>query len=268
MPKVRLYEDVKIIKKPLKLRIKKFFVFLSFVGVFCVIFGASFGLSTALSVGHISSFLVYGDKKIVFKESYLYAVTLGEYENRSEAETVANGATIQGAGGYVWEDKKYSIIGSIYKSEEEALSVIENLKSSNYDVKIKKITFPKIDIKFDYDNKQVNTINKSILLIDDIYEKLYNFSIKFDKKEINNFAISSELSNIRGEVKVKISDMQDILSIYNENVKLIQNSLILIDELLDETILKIIDNSTTSYTIKNSLAKCVRFKYDLYQNLK
>ena len=267
MSKVRLYNDVKIIKKPLKFRIKKFFVFFGILGVFCVIFLASFALSAALSVGHISSFVVYGGQNINIKESSIYAVSLGEYEEKGEAEKVAIGSTIQGSSGYVWEDGKYVIIGNIYPKEEDAKLVVENLKNSNYDVKIKKITFPKMEIKFDYNSKQVNTIKKSLSLIDEIYLSLYNYSIKFDKKEMNNFAISSEISDVRGEVKIMISCLQDILKEYDEKVRNIQNCLILIDEVLDETILKTIDNSTTSYTLKNTIAKCIRCKYDLYMNI-
>jgi len=267
MPKNIYYEDVKIIKKPLKKRIKSFLIFLSVILIFIGVFFISTHLSNALSVGNISGLLIYGDTTINIKSSKLYAITLGEYESKEESEKVSLGTTIQGASGYVWEDGKYFVIGSIYSSLEDSEKVVENLKDSNYTVGIKEIVFPKLKINFDnLDNKSVSKINDAFIFIDDLYSQLYDYSITFDKGEINNFAVSSNISEIRGECKVHISTIQSFIG-NNNYLQKLQNTLIYIDEILDETILKTIDNSTTNYTLKNSMARVVRLKYDLYNEL-
>lgn len=268
MSKKVYYSDIKIIKKPLKTKIKSFFKFFLFIAVFISIIYASIGLSNALKVGNIGSLIIYGDTQIKRKEHKLYAVTLGKYETKEQAESVAIGSTLQGASGYVWEDQKYYVIGSLYSSYDDASKVIKNLSDSQYKCEIYEIVFPSIKISLnDYENKQVSDINAVFQYIDDLYNRIYEYSIKFDQKEMNNFAVSSKISELRGECKTYISSVQEILNNKNDKIKIIQNTLILLDELLNEAILKTIDNSTSTYIIKYTLLKIARLKFDLYNQM-
>ena len=262
------YSDVKTIKKSLKVRLKKyliiFFVIATIIGCYFV---AKY-MSKALTVGNLGAYIVYGGTSFKIESSKLYAVTLGEYDNLKEAEAVAFGSTIRGASGYVWQDEKYYVVGNIYSSLIDAQKVIENLKDSKFSTSIKEITFPKISLDFsDYENEDMGIVNKDIRAFDDIYKFLYSYSISFDKSEMNNLAISSKLSSHRGEVKTLISQTQVLLNTQNEDLQLIQNALIKLDEVLDATIIKTIDNSATNYSLKYAIAEVVRIKYDLFKNL-
>ena len=268
MPKVRYYSDVKIIKKPLKERVKlgiKIFLFL------CVVAGCFLSatyLSSALTVGNLGAFIVYGDTQKNVDKMVMYAVTLGEYQEKSEAEKIALASTIQGASGYVWESDNYWVIGNIYSSLSDAEKVVENLKDSGFGVAIKEIAFPKIKLDFDmYSNENMPTVDKAISSFDNVYAELYDSSIKFDKGELNNLAISSNLSKTRGEIKAIIVAVQNLLNLEDSKLKDIQASLIKLDELLDQTIIKTIDNSATGYSLKYSIASVVRLKYDLFTDL-
>lgn len=268
MSKKVYYSDVKIIKKPLKTKIKSFFKFFLIIALFVTIIYASIGLSNALKVGNISSLIIYGDTQVKKKEHKLYAVTLGEYDTLKQAESVAIGATLQGASGFVWENEKYYVIGSIYNSIDDAKKVISNLNDSKYKCSTYEIVFPSIKITLnDFENKQVSDINEVFQYIDRLYDHLYNYSIMFDQKEMNNFAVSSKISELRGECKTYISKIQDILKIAHEKIQILQNTLILIDETLNDAILKTIDNSTSTYIIKYTLAKITRLKFDLYNQM-
>lgn len=269
MPKIQYYDDVKIIKKPFKKRFLRFLSFFCIVGVFslCVVF-ANY-MSGALTVsGGVSGF-VYGDTSITKKEKNYFAVILGEYDTYDEGKNVAMGSTIQGASGYVWEDEKFSVVGSVYFSEEDAKTVLNNLSESNYKVSIKKITINKIDINFsDYDNKTVRKIENALDYLNKVIKDVYSYSIDFDKGLVNNLAVSTNLSDLRGDCKVLISEMQSYLNTPNENLQIIQNTLIKVDQLLNEVILKTIDNTATGYILKNTVASVVRYEYDLYGLLK
>ena len=269
MSKSVYYEDVKIIKKPAKKRLKNFLIFFSFVAIVALIFVISVNLGNALSVGSIGSYLIYGDTSITIKEQSAYAVLLGQYDDKKEAEQVALGSTLQGASGVVWQFDKYLVVGNIYSSISDANAVIENLKESKYSTSIKEIKYPSLKLKFaDLDNKDVKIIRESIEYIDKLFDNIYTHSIAFDKKEINNFAVSSMLSEYRGEVKSYIGQLQRLLNKPNEKIQSIQNTLIQIDELLNDGILKTIDNSTTNYTLKNISVSIAKYKYDLYQKIK
>lgn len=268
MPKSRYYSDIKIIKKPLKQRVKgilKFFIFFVLCG--CCFFSAKI-FSGALTVGKIGDFVMFGDTNLKVDSNKLFAVSLGEYDTKSEAEKVALGSNVQGAGGFVWEDKKYYVIGNIYLNIDDANKVVKNLKESNYKVSVKEISFPKLKIDFSmYENKDMDTIKKSINVFDKAYKMLYENSISFDKGEISHLAVSSNISQFRGEVKSIIVSVQNLINKSSSKLKNIQSSLIMLDELLDQTIIKTIDNTSTNYSLKHSISHVVRIKYDLFNTL-
>lgn len=272
MSRERYYDDVKIIKKPLKKRIKKFLVFFAIIFMLVGIIISSFYISKSITVGKLGSIFVYGDTSFKISESKMYIVSLGKYASKDEAEKVSLGATIQGASGFVWESgNEYIVVGSMYENLSDAESVKNNLSNtaSNYSISIEEIKFPKITLNFDeYDNKDVAEIKNAVEFCDTLYSDLYNYSIKLDKKEINNLAISSEISALRGKLKSYINKIQSILSLPNAKLSVIQNSLIAIDELLDTAILRTIDNTGLNYYIKSLFVNVARIKYDMMINLK
>lgn len=268
MPKNCYYEDVKIIKRPIKAKLKVIFlsfgmVFLLGFTIFCSVF-----LSRALTIGNITTAIVYGGKEINIGKHQMYLVSLGKYDNYEDAERVALGSMVQGAGGFVWDlDNFFCVIGNVYETIDDASAVKKNLNSSNYDVETIEITFPKINLVFDsLENKDVSTIKKAIEFVDECYENLYDYSIKFDKGEMNNFAICSGISSMRGDCKVHISAIQSLMSEKNDDLQQIINCLTKIDEILNISILKTIDNSSTNYSLKNSIISIVYEKFSLYKN--
>ena len=268
MPKISYYDDVKVVKKPLRKGVfSKLKIFLFFVLVIGCFWGAKH-FSRALTVGNISNLIVFGDTKVKIKKSSLYAVTLGYYESQSEAEGVALGANIQGAGGYVWEDNGYYVIGNIYSSESDAQRVVDNLKDTKYNVGIKEIIMPELKLNFDmYDNSDMDVINKSLNIFDDVYRNLYDYSIKFDKGEISHLAVSSHVSEVRGNVKALIIEVQNLINKNSSSLNKVQTALVKLDEILDQTIIKTIDNSSTNYSLKYAISVVARIKYDLFNDL-
>lgn len=265
MSKIKYYSDIKILKKNLKQRIKHILkIFLIFFIVACCFISASY-LSTALTVGNLSALIVYGDTKLKVNESKLFAVVLGEYDSKDEAENVALGSTVQGASGYIWEDGKYWVVGNIYESLQDAQKVIENLRDSKYAATIKEIFFPKLIIDFSmYVNEDMYIINNAFDIFDKIYNTIYDYSIKYDKKEITHLAVSSYVSELRGEIKSIMVNVQNLINKSSSKLKQVQTALVKIDELLDQTIIKTIDNSSTNYSLKYAIASVVRIKYDLF----
>lgn len=269
MPKLEYYSDVKVIKKPVKKRIKsifKIFIFFLILGVSFL--GAKY-LSKAITVGNLGALIVYGDTKIKTSETNMYAVTMGEYLEKNEAEKVALGVSVQGAGGFVWEkDNKYYVVGNVYSNKEDAQKVSENLVETKYNINILEINFPKLNLDFSmYENEDMSVINDAVNIFDDVYELIYDYSIKFDKKEISHLAVSSGISNIRGEVKGIIVNVQNLINKSSSKLKHIQNSLVKIDEVLDQAIIKTIDNTSTSYSLKYSITNVVKIKHDLFNLL-
>lgn len=269
MPKTYFYEDVKIIKKPFKAKFKKILILACCIFVIIATVFTSIFLSKALTIGNITTAIVYGGKDIKLNKHQMYMVTLGNYSDYSEAEKVALGSTIQGASGYIWDlNNEYFVVGNIYKSREDANVVKDNLSTSKYNIEVIELSFPKCNLNFDnMENKNVNLIKKAIDYVDELYENLYNYSIKFDKGETNNFAVCSGISELRGECKVQIANVQSLITKENLKLQTLINCLTKIDEILNVAILKTIDNSSTNYSLKNAIVSVVYEKYNLYKSL-
>lgn len=266
------HEDVKIIKKPLKSKVKLFFSIILFFLIITGIIVSSFYISKSITVGNVGSLFVYGDTDIKINKKTMYLVVLGKYVDKNEAEKVSLGATVQGASGFIWETEKneYLVVGSMYENIADAESVKNNLtQSSNYSVIIEEVVMPKVDLNFDeYENKDVSEIKNAIDFFDTVYADIYNYSIKFDKNEINNLAISSEISELRGKAKGYINKIQSLLSIPNAKLQVIQQSMIELDELMDSAVIRTIDNTGLNYYLKNTFVKVARLKYDCLNKLK
>lgn len=270
MPNNVYYDDIKVMKKPLKQRIKSIIIFLTIVCVGVGCWAVAYWLSSALTVGNLGAFVVFGDTKIKINSRSYYAITLGEYEDKMKAEQVALGSNIQGAGGFVWEDgEKFWVIGNVYSTQSDAEKVMENLKDSKYSVAIKVISMSKLNINMEmYNNEDMDIINNAFEIFDIIFDKLYDFSVRFDKGEITNLAVSSGLSELKGKVKGIIIDVQNLISKGDGVLSKVQTSLVKSDELLDQTIIKTIDNSGTNYSLKYSTTSVIRIKYELFEQLK
>ena len=270
MSQINYYEDVKIIKKPLKYRVKSmlkiFLIIVTIVGCFWV----ATKFSAALTVGNLGSLIVYGDTSVKLGGNSWYAVTLGKYDSYEEAERVALGSTIQGASGFVWEqDEMFWVVGNIYAKHDEADKVIWNMQGTNYALDILEIKFPKFKLNFDmYDNADMSLIDTAFEVFDEVYSLLYSYSIKFDKGEMSHLAVSSNISGVRGEVKSVIVGVQNLINRKNSSLMVVQEYLVSMDEVLNQAILKTIDNSATNYSLKNAVATVVRLKYEMYEKLK
>ena len=270
MSNIMYYEDVKVIKKPLKQRVKSFFkIFLVIATIVGCFFGATY-LSSALTVGNLTSYIVYGGTSVKTKKKTMYAVTLGSYDDYTEAEKVALGSTIQGASGFMWEqDNKYYVIGNIYSSNSDAEKVIENISGTNYKAEVLKIEFASLNLNFDmYDNSNMPVVSKAFEIFGDVEEELYTYSIKFDSGDISHLAVSSNISTLRGEVKAIIVGVQNLINASESKLGVVQEYLIKVDEVLEQAILKTIDNTATSYSLKNAIASVVRLEYNLVNTLK
>lgn len=270
MSNIMYYDDVKILKKPLKQRLKSILkIFLIIAVVVGCFFGATY-ISSALTVGNFTSYIVYGSTTVKLDKKTKYAVILGKYDTYNEAERVALGSTIQGASGYVWQDGDvYYVIGNIYSSKSDAEKVIENIGGSNYHTEIFGISFGNLSLNFDmYDNSDMLTINKSLDVFEDSYIELYDYSIKYDSGGISHLAVSGNISKLRGEVKSLIVGVQNLINKSSSSLGVVQDYLVRLDEVLDQAILKTIDNTATNYSLKNAIANIVRLEYELRYKLK
>ena len=142
---------------------------------------------------------IFNGSKIRITSNTMYAVSLGQFSTKNDAETLANNVASQGAAGYIYQAGDYFVLTSMYDSIIDANSVIEKLKNDNLEAKIVNINIPTIIL--DYKGKFSNELIESIEFFKICYKKLYDLSINFDSGEITSGQTKQSILDLLSQAK-------------------------------------------------------------------
>ena len=171
----------------------------------------------------------------------------------------------------MWEvNNKFLVVGNVYKTKSDAEAVLKNISGNNYNVSVMEIKYNKLTIKSDkLEDEQEAELLNAVKFLDDLYNSVYDYSIKFDKSEIVATVVSSELNTIKGELKVWASKLDAINSYAVTNQGLaIKNTFVTLIEELDACVLKVINGTSVNKDLKYLVTSVAVEKYNLYNNLK
>ncbi len=256
-------EGIKIIKRKRKFKVLGIFA----LSVICILMVCSFSsiLSKTLNLGNFSlASLILGQGNNKIEKHTLYAVTLGEFEDKKQCQDVALGSSVAGASGYVWKnsDKSYYAIGSIYSSLEDAQKVSEGLQNSIYMVEIKEINFK--EVRFDVTKKDKDVISlcvQSLSYLNDLYNNFQTTCVQLEKGEISYVASASFINAYKSEIKTYETKFDLLLKENSDDVvKKLLAGFVAIETSLDNTVNTLLSNFSPVSDIKYGLADFV-FNY-------
>ena len=225
--------------------------------------------STMLTTGRFS-FSLFREKEYKFDSRVLYAVTMGESKDKFTAYTIASGASILGAGGYVWyENDNYIVIANIYQSKEDATKVLENISTTEHSTSILEIDLDSFDIgQFDMEKTEKESIYKAVSRIYQLYTELYDMSNNIDTKKITYIQASSIINSYKSECKVIKSSIGEIYSRYNDDeLRRIESAYVHIIEILDSLVYKLLEGNQTTSVVKHGEIDVVYRLNELLQSL-
>ena len=243
-----------VIKKRKHHFFKKFGIFVIFALSLCLVVFLADVLSTALTAGNFS-FAMIKKNNIKIEEKTLYAVTMGKSEDKFQAFNIAGGASVLGAGGYVWEENDvYLVMANVYSSLSDAEKITNGLNSYNYEIDIYEIKIPKVKIDTSSlskkDRKEVlNAINRLYSL----YEDLYTMAINIDTKNITFIQGGSLVNRYKSECKIITNKLNSInASLDLEYITKISNTYVYVTEMLDTLVYKLLKDGQLNYIVKNA----------------
>ena len=253
-------DGVKIIKR--KRKFKVFGILMIALSCILVVCSLSSILSRTLNLENFSlvSFIL-GQSNNKIEKHTLYAVTLGEFEDKKQCQDVALGSSVAGASGYVWKnkDKSFYAIGSIYLSEDDAKKVAEGLNSSVYTVDVKQIEFK--EITFDITKKDKDTISlcvSALSYLNDLFNNFSTTSMQLEKGEISYVASASFINAYKSEIKTYETKFDLLLKENSdETLKKLLAGFIAIETSLDSTVNTLLSNFSPVSDIKYGLADFV-----------
>ena len=202
-------------------------------------------------------------------EYTLYAISLGAYSSKAQAEDDAITARKQNAGGYVLKkDATYYVVASIYEKKNDADSVLKNLATS-FDPEIIEIKVDKVDLA----KISSSSLKKSYLAIvgdlKQVYLDLYDISVSLDTAVYSETKARIEADKVKTDLSSKLDKLSNgTASSDGVYYVIIKNK---VQDILEEITSTVEFDSTDSYPlgakIKNAYISVVDDIVDLVELL-
>ena len=226
-------------------------------------------VSGALTTGNFR-FGMFKGSDIDIAEQSLYAICMGESEDKFRAYTIADGISVLGGGGYVWyEDNKYKVMANIYENIDDANKVLSNISNTNYDTKVVELRLNKVQINVDGISKEdLSILNGGIDRIYLLYKDLYDLSNNIDTKDMTYIQASSMVNGYKSEFKIMHNKIMEVLAKYSPSkLQNILDTYVHIIDTLDNLVYKLLENNQSGFVIKNAEIDVVYKLYVLRKSL-
>lgn len=132
--------------------------------------------------------------KIELPSYSVYAVSVYDFQNGEESLNFSQKVKEQGGCGYVYQKGEYFVFANCYPSLMEAKEIQANLKVLGYNSRIVNIRIDSISKQYKGENAYL--IQESINYFRQVFLKLYQATISFDKQLSNQNQINSIIANL------------------------------------------------------------------------
>lgn len=162
-------------------------------------------------------------EKIVLPDLTVYALQTGVFAEQVNADDAANLAKQRGGAGYILTDGNMRVLLCAYKTEAEAKSVSDNLKTTeNYETFEYLLTAKGVTFDISAPQSNVDAIKDFFTLCETIHNAYYDMYISFDKKEITADDVRTKINSMKGDAVIKIQTIKDMDP--NNEVPVLTNS--------------------------------------------
>jgi hypothetical protein len=141
---------------------------------------------------------VFSSQKIEIPSYNIYAVSVYDFDNEFQANSIAKKVAKEGGAGYVYHSGEYFVIAASYPVLAYAQEVQNNLQSLGYNARIVNINIDKVSKN--YKGKNLKLFNASLTVFRSCYDELYDNLIKFDKEQISKQQINSTIAKYLSQI--------------------------------------------------------------------
>ena len=147
----------------------------------------------------------------IAKSSYnFYAVSLGAYATKTQAEEYATTCRAKNAAGFVWKKNgKYYVLASVYAKKNDADSVVSNLTTASFTPEIVEISIEKSNFSKASNNNLKKEYANFIENYIDIYTKLYDISVSLDTSVYTVNKARIEIDAAKTTFKTKLEKLNN-----------------------------------------------------------
>lgn len=238
----------------MKRRASKFFILLfSIVCVCACVFVAKL-LSSAITVSGNGI-----TQSTSFQGFEIYAVSLGQYSSKSQAESTCEAIAKKGGAGYIYEtNNMYYVLASAYEKENDAKLVQENLSSNGISSKIIKIGVSSVDFSNASSSTQKKAFSSALVELKNAYVSLYDISVSLDTNSYDDAKAKIEIICVKGNLETALEKISKGSSSYDG----------IYYQMIKNTFNSVVDNlnDIKNYQVTNNISLSAKIKFT-YINL-
>lgn len=199
---------------------------------------------------------IFSGGKIRVPNSTMYAISLGQVSEITQAEDLANKVIKQGGAGYIYQSGDYFVFASLYDSVIDAKSVVDKLKQDNTQASIVNINIPVI--KLNYKGKYEKQLLDGIGFFKKCYQELYKMSLAYDSGQITTAKLKDQISSLISLSKQTQNSIEKIINKENNTCALmLENKLLSITSLLEKLNITPAEGLLINGNIKNCYFKVI-----------
>lgn len=150
-----------------------------------------------LSFVIIGAFFLKEEKKLLNGTTF-YAISVGEYSSYTKAKVDADKVMEIGGAGYLYIDVGVSILLFAYKSENDAIGVLQNI--TQYQGRVFEIKIKKLPAKLKNELLSDYKISELFYYLEEEINLWYDYSIEYEKGNLSSTIIVSKALKLKTQL--------------------------------------------------------------------
>lgn len=159
------------------------------------------------------------ENTLVLESRVFYILQMGQYNDRSSADAQSILIKPMGAAGYVHtEGGLYRVFAAVYADEKSLQKVLDQVRAEGHEASSYIKATDELTISIVGNVEQNECLIKSVKLVNNLYDDLYEMSIAFDKGELTPIQCKAKISRLKMDIE---SAMSEIILNDSANVQLV-----------------------------------------------
>ncbi len=147
----------------------------------------------------------------------LYGLQMGAFNNRENAQSIADQLKTKGGAGYVLEDQYQRVIAMTFLNEGDADIVREQLKAQSVEVQIYELKCPGVDMEITAAKEKIEGIRSSFVMLRDRMETMESVIKDLDNNKITLELAINRLTEMKNEATIKADELNQYSATQESN---------------------------------------------------
>ncbi|MFY9177522.1 MAG: SPOR domain-containing protein [Caldicoprobacterales bacterium] len=136
-----------------------------------------------------------------------YGIQMGAFNSKENADTIGNELKGKGGAGYILDDQYYRVIAMAFLSQDDAASVISQLKNQSIEAQMYELSCPGLEMEITATSQKIEGIKSAFSLIQENFGELETIVKDLDKDKITTEIAINRIDEIKNQIKGKEEEL-------------------------------------------------------------